>query len=86
MDKLSLLFEKSRDVQSIYKRTTDTQLNFIATRCNRDEVAAIHIRLKQFRSELAACPDWDGDTQDQIWDAIETHKRLLVQIDLLEKP
>lgn len=86
MDKLARLFEKSRDVQSLYKRTTDAQLNFIAARCNRDEVAAIHIRLKQFRSELAACPEWDGDTLDQIWDAIETHKRLLVQIDLLKKP
>lgn len=86
MDKLSRLFEKSRDVQSLYKSPADAQLKFIATRCNRDEVAAIHIRLKQFRSELAVCPEWDGDTQDQIWDAIETNKRLLVQIDFLKKP
>lgn len=56
MDKLSRLFEKSREAQSLYKRTTDTQLNFIATKCNRDEVAAIHIRLKLFRAELAVCP------------------------------
>lgn len=77
MDKLAHLFEQSRDVQSVYKRTTDAQLNLIARKCNRDEVAAIHIRLKLFRAELAACPEWDGDTQDQIWEAIDTHKRLL---------
>lgn len=33
-----------------------------------------------FRAELAVCPDWDGDTQDDIWEAINTHKRLLVLI------
>lgn len=85
MDKLARLFEKSQDAQSLYQRTTDDQLNFIARKCNRDEVAAIHIRLKLFRAELAACPEWDGDTQDQIWDAIDTHKRLLNQIRLLNK-
>ncbi len=84
MDKLARLFKKSGDAQSTYRQTTDAQL--IAKKCNRDEVAAIHIRLKLFRAELAACPEWDGDTQDQIWDAVETLKRLLVQIDLLRKP
>lgn len=78
MDKLARLFKKSGDAQSTYTRTTDAQLNLIARKCSRDEVAAIHIRLKLFRAELAACPEWDGDTQDQIWDAIETHQRLLV--------
>ncbi|MEN4668575.1 hypothetical protein ABEG72_20330 [Pantoea agglomerans] len=86
MDKLARLFKKSGDAQSTYRQTTDAQLNVIAKKCNRDEVAAIHIRLKLFRAELAACPEWDGDTQDQIWDAVETLKRLLVQIDLLRKP
>lgn len=68
VDKLAHLFEESQYVQSMYKRTTDAQLNLIALKCNRDEVAAIHFRLKKFRAELAACPEWDGDTQDQIWD------------------
>jgi len=86
MDNLVHLFEKSQDWQSAYKRTTDAQLNYMAKKCNRDEVAAIHIRLKLFRAELAACPEWDGDTQDQIWDAIDTHERLLNQIELLKKP
>lgn len=86
MDKLSRLFKRERSGQLMYIRTSEDELSQIARSCNRDEVASIHIRLKQFCSELAACPEWDGDTQDQIWDAIETHKRLLVQIDLLNKP
>lgn len=85
MDKLAYLFEKSQGVQSMYKRTTDAQLHLTARKCNRDEVAAIHIKLKLFRAELAACPEWDGDTQDQIWEAITTNKRLLNQIELLRK-
>lgn len=85
MDKLTLLFKKLRDAQSIYKRATDAELSSIAKNCNRDEVAAIHIRLKSFNAELALCPDWDGDTQDQIWDAIDTHKRLLYLIEVLRK-
>lgn len=85
MDKLSRMFKRKRCAQSMYMRTSEDELSRIARSCNRDEVASIHIRLKQFRSELAVCPEWDGDTQDQIWDAIETHKRLLVQIDLLKK-
>lgn len=85
MDKLAHLFEKSQGVLSMYKRTPDAQVNLIARKCNRDEVAAIHIRLKLFCAELAACPEWDGDTQDQIWEAIDTHKRLLNQIRLLNK-
>lgn len=85
MDKLGHLFKRELCAQSMYRRTSESELIRIARKCSRDEVAAIHIRLKQFRSELAACPDWDGDTHDMIWDAIETHKRLLTQIDLLRK-
>lgn len=68
----------------MYKRISDAELSRIAISCGRDDIAAIHIKLKTFKAELAACPDWDGDTQDQIWDAIETHKRLLTLIDFLE--
>lgn len=85
MNKLGRLFEKNRDAQSMYIRNSETEVSRIARRCNRDQVAAIHIKLKQFRSELAACPDWDGDTHDQIWGAIESLKRLLAQIELLGK-
>lgn len=85
MDKLGRIFKRKLSAQSMYKRTSEAELYQIARSCNRNEVASIHIRLKQFRSELAACPEWDGDTQDQIWDAIEILKRLLVKIDLLRK-
>jgi len=82
MAKLGRLFKRKRCAQSMYNHMSEAELSQIARSCNRDEVASIHIRLKQFRSELAACPEWDGDTQDQIWDAIDTHKRLLNQIGL----
>ena len=68
----------------MYKRISDAELSRIAINCGRDDIAAIHIRLKTFKAELAAWPDWDGDTQDQIWDAIDTHKRLLAQIEMLQ--
>lgn len=85
MKKLGRLFKTKRDAQSMYIRASETDISRIARKCNRDQLAAIHIKLKLFRSELAACPDWDGDTQDMIWDAIETQKRLLAQIELLRK-
>ncbi|WBV22602.1 hypothetical protein [Pantoea piersonii] len=80
MDKLSRLFHGIRDAQSSYRRITDEELALIAKKCHRDEVAAIHIRLKLFRAELAVCPDWDGDTQDSIWEAISMHQRLLAMV------
>lgn len=81
MDKLSRLFKEIRTTQSPYEKTTDKQLALIADRCQRDEVAAIYIRLRLFNAELAACPEWDGDTLDQIRDAIHTHERLLAMIE-----
>ena len=83
MDRLSHLFQDIRDAQSSYKRITDEELALIAKKCHRDEVAAIHIRLKLFRAELAACPDWDGDTQDSIWESISIHQRLLAMVHTL---
>lgn len=83
MDKLSRFFNGIRDAQLSYRRITDEELTLIAKQCHRDEVAAIHIRLKLFRAELAACPDWDGDTQDSIWGAISIHQRLLAMVHTL---
>ncbi|WP_312058507.1 hypothetical protein [Pantoea septica] len=85
MDKLSRLFQDIRDTQSSYRRITDEELTLIAKKCLRDEVAAIHIRLKLFRAELAVCSVWNGDTQDSIWEAIFMHQRLLAMVQALLK-
>ena len=45
----------------------------IALNCRKDEVADAHILIMQFKSELATVPDWDGDTQDDIWRAIQSN-------------
>ena len=85
MNKLGRLFKTKRDAQSMYIRASETEVSRIAGKCNRDPLAALHIKLNLFRSELAACPEWDGDTHVHIWGAIESLKRLLVQIELLGK-
>lgn len=78
MNKLISLYTKARRGLQPYEQTPESCLRSMARICGRDEVAAIHIRLKMFKAELAMTPDWDGDTQDQIYFAIEEHTKLLI--------
>lgn len=64
---------------------SDAQLSLIAENCRRDEIAAIHIVIKQCNASLAVCPDWDVEMQYLLHKNIHTLKRLLAQIDLLRK-
>lgn len=77
MNKLTELFMMARKGLSYYDRTPESVLMELARQCRASEVAAIHIRLKMFHAEMAMTPDWDGDTHDLIWDAIEEHKKIL---------
>lgn len=77
MSKLQKLYVVARSGLSPYQGTSPEALETMAQSCGRDEVAAIHIRLKQFRAELATTPDWNGDEQDAIWFVIEEHRQLL---------
>ncbi|APR32332.1 hypothetical protein BTW28_15895 [Citrobacter freundii] len=54
----------------------------IATGCGRDEIADAHILMKQFKSELVTIPEWDGDTEDDIWRAIQLLRTILEQIQI----
>lgn len=77
MNRLTTLYIKARTGLSPYEKTPEASLIKMAKKCGRNEIAAIHIRLKQFRSELAMVEEWDGDEQDLIWDAIDEHCKLL---------
>lgn len=77
MDKLTTLYIKARAGLSPYEKTPESLLIKMAKQCGRNEIAAIHIRLKQFCSELAMAEEWDGDEQDMIWEAIDEHCKLL---------
>lgn len=77
MNRLAKLYAIARKGLSYYEKTPEPALIQMAIQCRPSEVAAIHIRLKMFNAEMAMTPDWDGDTQDQIWHAIEEHKKIL---------
>ncbi|KJH60945.1 hypothetical protein UF13_09175 [Pantoea agglomerans] len=62
---------------------SDAQLRLIAENCRRDEIAAIHIVIKNCSASLAVCPDWDVEMQYLLHQNIHTLQRLLAQIDLL---
>ncbi|MBB1199599.1 hypothetical protein EGM70_04685 [Enterobacteriaceae bacterium 89] len=78
---LNTLYAKARKGLTPYEKTPERALMKMASRCGRDEIAAIHIRLKLFRAERAMVDEWDGDLQDMIWDAINEHLDLLRFID-----
>lgn len=57
-----------------------TAIPRIASECRIDEVADAHILIKQLKAELVTVPDWDGDTQDDIWKAIALFRAILAKV------
>lgn len=76
MKKIQRLFIEERKGLNPWDSTPPDALLRIAKRCGPDEIAAIHISIMYFKSELAMTPEWDGDTQDDIWKAIEQLNRI----------
>lgn len=77
MNRLNELYFKARTGLSPYEMTPELALIKMAKRCGCDEIAAIHIRLKQLHSELMMVDAWDGDEQAMIWKAIKEYQKLL---------
>ena len=75
--KLTLLFRQVRLNLKPWEPTPLEGLQRIAAKCKRDEIAEIHIRLKYFEAERAMTPEWDGDTQDDIWKASNELRHIL---------
>jgi len=75
--KLSLLFKKERLNLKPWEPTPYEGLQRIAAECKRDEIAEIYIRIRYFQAERAMTPEWDGDTQDDIWKAINQLQQVL---------
>jgi len=73
MRKLQKLIAAERSAFSPYSSLSSMSISRIALNCRKDEVADAHILIMQFKSELATVPDWDGDTQDDIWRAIQSN-------------
>lgn len=80
MRKLQKLIAAEHTAFSPYSSLSSKSISRIALKCRKDEVADAHILIMQFESELATVPDWDGDTQDDIWRAIELYRAILSKI------
>jgi len=80
MRKIQKLIAAEKTEFSPYSNLTPAAISRIASRCRRDEVADAHILLKQFEAELVTVPDWDGDTQDDIWRAIHLFRDILDKV------
>lgn len=80
MQKLQKLIITERKELSPYCRLSEQAITRIALQCARDELAGAHIYIKQLKSELAIVPVWDGDTQDDIWRAIELYQAIISKI------
>ncbi|SKA19557.1 hypothetical protein SAMN03097723_3533 [Pantoea eucalypti] len=75
--KLALLFKRERLSLRPWEPTLIEGLNRIAAKCGRDEIAEIHIRLRYLQAEREMTPEWDGDTQDDIWKASHELRQIL---------
>ncbi|MEQ9940553.1 hypothetical protein ABRP58_00585 [Pectobacterium aroidearum] len=80
MSKLQKLIAAEHTTFSPYSSLPATAISRIASKCQRDEVVEAHIRIKELNAELATVPDWDGDTQDDIWRAIELFRAILAKV------
>jgi hypothetical protein len=80
MRKLQKLIAAERTAFSPYSSLSSKSISRIALNCRKDEIADAYILIMQFKSELATVPDWDGDTQDDIWKTIELYKAILSKI------
>lgn len=61
-------------------KLSSTAIPRIASKCRKDEIADAYILIKQLKAELATVPDWDGDTQDDIWRTIELLRAILAKV------
>lgn len=80
MRKLQKLIAAEYINSSPQSKLSSTAIPRIASKCRKDEIAEAHILIKQLKAELATIPDWDGDTQDDIWRAIELFKAILARV------
>lgn len=48
----------------------------VAAACGPAERAEVETRLAALRAALEPVPEWDGDTRDDVWRAIETFEAL----------
>lgn len=80
MRKLQKLIAAEHTIFLPYSNLPSTAISRIASKCQMDEVAEAHIRIKKLNVELATVPDWDSDTQDDIWRAIELFRAILAKV------
>ena len=80
MRKLQKILHTERKDVSPYSQLSAESISRIAALCGRDEVADAHILIKQLQAERVTVPDWDGDTEDDIWRAIALFRAILASV------
>lgn len=55
----------------------DSHYPLIAKQCGAAELEEIHERLNDLDRQAAEIPDWDGDSQDDIWQARQLFTAIL---------
>lgn len=80
MRKIQKLIAAEKTEFSPYSNLSLAAISRIARKCRRDEVADAYILMKQYKAELATVPDWDGDTQDDIWRAMQLFRDILDKV------
>jgi len=86
MRKLQKLIATQYTNSSPQSNLPSTAIPRIASKCRNDEVADAHILIKQLKAELATVPEWDGDTQDDIWRTIELFRAILANAPGTKQP
>jgi hypothetical protein len=71
----ALLTEAKRGLAP-WEAVPPASLPAVAAACGPAERAEVETRLAALRAELETVPEWDGDTRDDVWRAIELFEAL----------
>jgi len=77
MNNLQKLIAEARSGLSVQEKISDGGWQAIAEQCGDAEIEEIERRIAKLRAELETVEEWDGDTQDEIHQAISSFTRLL---------
>lgn len=88
MSKWIAIIEEHRAKYSLsaWETFPESHYPIIAAKCGADEIAEIKQRLHALDKEEKDIPQWDGDTQDDIWRAREFFLAILKFAEKVEKP
>jgi hypothetical protein len=77
MSNLQKILEQGKAGLKPWEPIPEAQWQAIAVDCGQEEFQEIEKRIQNLKNELAETPEWDGDTQDDIYHALWFFKSLL---------